>query len=421
MCQTKSGQHSTDIKVIDFGLATRLDPSEVVKISTGTAEFAAPEIVEREPVGFYTDMWAVGVLAYVLLSGLSPFAGDNDIITLKNVKACNWEFDDEAFRNVSEQAKDFIRRLLTRNKEKRMTAHECLIHPWLKEPVEDASSHVIMNRRYISIRDKIRAKYDTWFQCLLPIGHIANYSSLRKLHEEKYHIHDFYIDRREAAPRFVIRPSSTFAFEGTSASFLCRVIASAPATVTWYRDNSELKQSVKYMKRYHDHDYTFVINRCKLDDRGEYIIRAENHYGRREEPVFLDVRARPIEIKKVSLDAPVKKRRDPAPPLWVDEPDNAPVFTFHLRPRIIQLRNSVKLLACLSGKPTPEIRWFKDGRDISKYEFTQGYSGGVVTLEIPCVSLDDAGNYTCRATNPLGESESTCLVIIEGMCAFRFD
>ena len=64
MCQTKS---STNVKLIDFGLATRLDPNEVVKISTGTAEFAAPEIVEREPVGFYTDMWAVGVLAYVLL------------------------------------------------------------------------------------------------------------------------------------------------------------------------------------------------------------------------------------------------------------------------------------------------------------------------------------------------------------------
>lgn len=63
MCQMKN---SNNIKVIDFGLATKLDPAEQVKISTGTAEFAAPEIVEREPVGFYTDMWAVGVLAYVL-------------------------------------------------------------------------------------------------------------------------------------------------------------------------------------------------------------------------------------------------------------------------------------------------------------------------------------------------------------------
>jgi len=63
MCQTRS---STNVKLIDFGLATRLDPNEVVKITTGTAEFAAPEIVNREPVGFYTDMWATGVLSYVL-------------------------------------------------------------------------------------------------------------------------------------------------------------------------------------------------------------------------------------------------------------------------------------------------------------------------------------------------------------------
>lgn len=54
MCQTRN---STNVKLIDFGLATKLDPNEVVKISTGTAEFAAPEIVEREPVDFYTDMW----------------------------------------------------------------------------------------------------------------------------------------------------------------------------------------------------------------------------------------------------------------------------------------------------------------------------------------------------------------------------
>lgn len=51
------------------------------------------------------------------LSGLSPFAGENDIDTLKNVKACDWDFDEESFRNVSEEARDFIRRLLVKNKE----------------------------------------------------------------------------------------------------------------------------------------------------------------------------------------------------------------------------------------------------------------------------------------------------------------
>ena len=53
----------------------------------------------------------------IRLSGLSPFAGENDIETLKNVKACDWDFDEEAFANVSEEGKDFIRRLLVKSKE----------------------------------------------------------------------------------------------------------------------------------------------------------------------------------------------------------------------------------------------------------------------------------------------------------------
>nr|CAD7424747.1 unnamed protein product [Timema monikensis] len=285
MCQTRS---STNVKLIDFGLATKLDPNEVVKISTGTAEFAAPEIVEREPVGFYTDMWAVGVLAYVLLSGLSPFAGDNDIETLKNVKACDWDFDEEAFSNVSEEGRDFIKRLLVKNKEKRMTAHECLLHSWLMGDHKDRTQPISASR-YTNIRNKIRAKYSDWDSFVLPIGRLSEYSSLRKLMVEKYRIYDSYFDRRQAAPRFVIKPSSAFAYEGQSAKFYCRVIAIATPTLTWFHNNVELRQSVKFMKRYAGDDYTFIINRVKLEDRGEYIIRAENHYGFREEVVFLNV------------------------------------------------------------------------------------------------------------------------------------
>lgn len=63
MCTTSN---SRDVKLIDFGLSAKLDPEQIVKVSTATAEFASPEIAEHEPVGFYTDMWAVGVLSYVL-------------------------------------------------------------------------------------------------------------------------------------------------------------------------------------------------------------------------------------------------------------------------------------------------------------------------------------------------------------------
>ncbi|KAE8573900.1 Putative twitchin [Halyomorpha halys] len=411
MCQTK---HSTNVKLIDFGLATKLDPNEVVKISTGTAEFAAPEIVEREPVGFYTDMWAVGVLAYVLLSGLSPFAGENDVETLKNVKACEWDFDEDAFANVSEEGKDFIRRLLIKNKEKRMTAHECLLHPWLVGDHSDKTS-IINSSRYIDIRDRIRAKYELWNTYPIALGRLSEYSALRKLLIDKYCIRDTSFDRRQAAPRFVIKPQSAFAYEGQSVKFYCRVIAIAAPTITWYHNNQELKQSVKFMKRYGNDDYHFIINRVKLDDRGEYIIRAENHYGYREEVVFLNVQPIPKQIPTYRPEAQQVRRREPLPyTFWQEEVESAPSFTFLLRPRVMQSRQTCKLLCCLSGKPFPTVRWFKGNKELSRYEYTMSHTDGVITLEIIDCKPEDSGKYKCVATNKHGTDETSCVVIVEG-------
>lgn len=204
------------------------------------------------------------------------------------MKACDWDFDEEAFANVSEEGKDFIRRLLLKNKEKRMTADECLMHSWLSGDHGDKTT-AIDQSKYLRIRDKIRSKYDKWDSYALPLGRISEYSSLRKLLIDKYKIHDTYFDRRQAAPRFVIKPQSAFCYEGQSVKFYCRVVGIATPTLSWYHNNQELRQSVKFMKRYVGDDYYFIINRAKLEDRGEYIIRAENHYGSREEVVFLNV------------------------------------------------------------------------------------------------------------------------------------
>ncbi|XP_025833492.1 twitchin isoform X4 [Agrilus planipennis] len=412
MCQTKK---STNIKLIDFGLATKLDPNEVVKISTGTAEFAAPEIVEREPVGFYTDMWAVGVLAYVLLSGLSPFAGENDIETLKNVKNCDWEFDEEAFGNVSEEGKDFIRRLLLKNKEKRMTAQECLLHAWLSGDHSNRTEEIDQSK-YYKMRDKIRSKYENWEKYVLPIGRLSEYSSLRKLLVEKYHIHETYFDRRQAAPRFVIKPQNAFCYEGQSVKLYCRVVGVATPTVTWYRNNQELRQSVKFMKRYVGDDYYFIINRVRLEDRGEYIIRAENHYGATEEVVFLNVQPLPKVVPEYQPEAQPVRRRQPLPyNLWQEESECAPSFTFLLRPRVMQERDTCKLLCCLSGKPVPTVKWYKDKRELSKYDYSMTHSDGVVTMEISGCRPEDSGRYTCVATNCHGTDETSCVVIVEGV------
>lgn len=410
MCQKRN---SNLVKIIDFGLATKLDPHEIVKISTGTAEFAAPEIVEREAVGFYTDMWACGVLTYVLLSGLTPFAGENDIETLKNIRQCQWEFDPDAFKNISDEGKDFIKKLLTKEKEKRMTAHECLEHPWLKQ-MDIQRRDTIAGRKFEDIRDRIRAKYPTWDKALVPLGHIANYSSLRKLQDEKYKLHDAFVDRREMLPRFVLKPQSTIAYEGQSAKFYCRVIAAAPPTLSWYREGMELRQSVKFMKRYAESDFTFIINRCKLEDRGEYIIRAENHYGSREEPVFLNVLPIPKEVYRPPVDEEPRRRRVEPPRMMLDEPgERGPMFTFHLRTRIIQMGVGVRLLCCLEGKPWPQIKWLKDGRELSRTDYTMKASDGIVTLDIVACRMEDAGKYTCIASNNLGTAETSCAVVVE--------
>ena len=112
LCKSKS---SHLIKIIDFGLTRKLKKGEDVRILFGTPEFVSPEVISYEPVSTTSDMWSVGVVCYVLLSGLSPFMGDSDVETFANISGIAYDFDDEAFDNISEEAKDFIRKLLVKH------------------------------------------------------------------------------------------------------------------------------------------------------------------------------------------------------------------------------------------------------------------------------------------------------------------
>lgn len=147
LCLTKEGNR---IKIIDFGLARQFDPKKKLQVLFGTPEFVAPEVVNFDQIGYGTDMWSIGVICYVLLSGLSPFMGDTDVETMANVTIAKYDFDHDAFAEISEDAKDFIRRLLIKDKEKRLTATQCQKHPWLKKKKVEASKE--------SSKDKIKIK-----------------------------------------------------------------------------------------------------------------------------------------------------------------------------------------------------------------------------------------------------------------------
>ncbi|XP_058869971.1 death-associated protein kinase 3-like [Acipenser ruthenus] len=123
---------SPRIKLIDFGIAHQITAGNEFKNIFGTPEFVAPEIVNYEPLGLEADMWSIGVITYILLSGASPFLGETKQETLTNISAVNYDFDEEYFVHTSELAKDFIRRLLVKDPKKRMTIEDSLQHPWIK-------------------------------------------------------------------------------------------------------------------------------------------------------------------------------------------------------------------------------------------------------------------------------------------------
>lgn len=134
LCVTRTGNR---IKLIDFGLARRFDPSKTLQVMFGTPDFAAPEVLSYERVTPAADMWSVGVICYVLLSGLSPFMGNSDLETMTNVTRAIYDFDDESFEPISSEAKEFISKLLLKDPRRRLKPTECLDHQWLaKTPVK---------------------------------------------------------------------------------------------------------------------------------------------------------------------------------------------------------------------------------------------------------------------------------------------
>ncbi|XP_038044559.1 serine/threonine-protein kinase 17A-like [Patiria miniata] len=125
-----------DIKLIDFGIARLVHNGEVIRDIVGTPEFVAPEVLNYEPITLATDMWSIGVLTYVMLTGISPFAGDDKQETFLNISQVNLDFPLEFFQDISDDAMDLIRRVCIKEPEKRLTAEECLNHPWLQGSCE---------------------------------------------------------------------------------------------------------------------------------------------------------------------------------------------------------------------------------------------------------------------------------------------
>ncbi|KAM6129578.1 LOW QUALITY PROTEIN: striated muscle preferentially expressed protein kinase [Pterocles gutturalis] len=122
---------SEQVRICDFGNAQELTPEEPQYCKYGTPEFVGPEIVNQSPVSNVTDIWPVGVIAYLCLTGISPFVGENDKTTLMNIRNYNVAFEERMFQGLTREAKGFVIKVLV-NDRLRPNAEQTLEHPWFK-------------------------------------------------------------------------------------------------------------------------------------------------------------------------------------------------------------------------------------------------------------------------------------------------
>ncbi|KAJ6665501.1 hypothetical protein lerEdw1_003342 [Lerista edwardsae] len=142
---------SEQVRICDFGNAQELTPDEPQYCKYGTPEFVGPEIVSQSPVSNVTDVWPVGVITYLCLTGISPFVGENDKTTLMNIRNYNVAFEESMFTGLTREAKGFVIKVLV-NDRLRPNAEQTLEHPWFKTLAKGKSISTDHLKLFISRR-----------------------------------------------------------------------------------------------------------------------------------------------------------------------------------------------------------------------------------------------------------------------------
>ncbi|KAI7894877.1 kinase-like domain-containing protein [Mucor mucedo] len=136
----KTPEEDAELLITDFGLSKLLkNNNEVLTTACGTPGYVAPEVLLGSGHGKPVDIWSVGVIMYTLLSGYTPFYGEDQNELFNCIMKGQYEFDDEYWSDISEGAKNLINRLLTFDPKQRVTAEEALTDPWI---VSEADSSI---------------------------------------------------------------------------------------------------------------------------------------------------------------------------------------------------------------------------------------------------------------------------------------
>ncbi|XP_071327382.1 myosin light chain kinase, smooth muscle [Trachinotus anak] len=282
----------TSIKIIDFGLASRLDGDTPLKVMHGTPEFVAPEVINYEPVCLATDMWSIGVICYILLSGESPFQGNSDAETLALVTAAQWEFDEDSFDEITDEAKNFISSLLNKDTRRRMSCEEALAHPWMAafdsgDPAATKCLSKEKMKRFLA-----RQKWKKAGKAMLALKRMALLSKgdssgsptspggESPLSPEAEHVLRSLEEKMQGPPQFSQSLEDQTVAQGSSVRLSCHLTGYPDPEVVWLCGEEPVVESSTVQIEYEEDGHcTLVLAKVGTEDTNVYTCRATNDHG----------------------------------------------------------------------------------------------------------------------------------------------
>ncbi|XP_016967296.1 calcium/calmodulin-dependent protein kinase type II alpha chain isoform X1 [Drosophila biarmipes] len=145
------------VKLADFGLAIEVQGDHQAWFGfAGTPGYLSPEVLKKEPYGKSVDIWACGVILYILLVGYPPFWDEDQHRLYSQIKAGAYDYPSPEWDTVTPEAKNLINQMLTVNPNKRITAAEALKHPWICQRERVAS--VVHRQETVDCLKKFNAR-----------------------------------------------------------------------------------------------------------------------------------------------------------------------------------------------------------------------------------------------------------------------
>jgi len=403
---------ASEIKICDFSLSKRI--VGMVKLEYGQPEYVAPEIVNGEGATFASDMWAVGIITYLLLSGVSPFRGQNDRETLQRIQMGDIDFDFELWQNISREAKHFVANLLVYKPEERMSVRQALAHPWLqilKQPgIEISEQYQISTERlrnyYVGLKE--------WF---------ANASC------------DYLFRRRPLAGAFT-HPSCMVYPAGESEQPEVEPEVPPPPRQEWRRPSFTVEKFENpsnyqygpdtYLLQVKDPDFPARLREylniakqtsAEFQDVKMPIVKERRRFTDvMEEEQLCKVDKRTLAMGREDFSIYKLHRGEEVEITTVKEVIDGTTPFFREKPRDVALSEGEPLtLSCLiASEPKAAVHWLKNDlifMEDSRLKIVNSPDGRC-TFTLDPAAPSDAGLYKIVARNPLGQVTATVRVVL---------